>query len=173
MQRIQINQLLLIVAAVAVLAAMPVMADMLSTVVPIEDEQKPAQSSRAYPLGLADADEAALLQSKELPQRVQVGPVAYITGGIGDDERDQLDAIKPEYNVYVLNASKAGEYICNTNIVIRDQHGAEILGASAGPIFLAKLPAGSYSLAASRESQSQIRHIKVGGIKSRSLYLIW
>ena len=161
MQKIQITQFLMIASAVALMGSMPVMADMLSTALPADEQQS------------SNAGQNVSLDPQDFPRPVQAGSIVYITGGIGDDERVALEAVRSSYNLHVLNASKAGEYLCDTHLVIRDRHGAEILGTSAGPIFLASLPAGTYTLAASRASQSQMRHVTIGGTRKNFLNLIW
>jgi hypothetical protein len=107
------------------------------------------------------------------PQPIQVGGTTYVTGGIGDDERDALDSVKKNYNLHVLNASKSGAYIGDTHVVVRNRQGSEVLNVSSGPILLANLPTGTYTLVASSEGQNKTEPVKIGGTKPVSVRLTW
>ena len=104
---------------------------------------------------------------------MQAGNITYLTGGIGDDERDQLDAMKPSYNLRVLNASTSGEYVVNTHVVLRNQQGSELLDIPAGPILLVSLPKGTYTLDASHAGAERTEQIKIAGSKATSLHFVW
>jgi len=107
------------------------------------------------------------------PQAMQVNGITYITGGIGDEERSLLQAIKKDYNLHLTSSSKSGEFMGDVRVVISDRSGNELLNVEAGPIFYAELPAGSYNIEARSEGQKQQRHITVGKESPSSLHMTW
>lgn len=92
----------------------------------------------------------------------QQGDIRYITGGIGTDERDQLEVAKSDYNFHLTSAKSDGAFTDNTTITLTDRKGTSVLSAEAGPIFFAQLPAGTYTLNATHGSQSQTKTVKIG-----------
>src|SRR5689334_11347717 len=65
-----------------------------------------------------------------LPQPQQEGSVTYITGGIGDEERDALRAVSRDYNLHVMSASTSGAFAGQTQIIIRSRQGEEVVDES-------------------------------------------
>lgn len=87
--------------------------------------------------------------------------IVYITGGVGDEERDELKELESSYNTRVLMIAAHGEFMSEITLRILDKGGKEILRVeSAGPIFLANLPNGAYTVEAAASS---------GAIKSAKL----
>jgi len=102
------------------------------------------------------------------PERTQ-GTVTYVTGGIGKDESDAMKRAASHYSLVIdmsSPASPAGpraQYVSDVKIDIRDQKGAMVLGlTSDGPILLANLPPGRYTINAEKNGKSQQRNVVVG-----------
>jgi len=73
----------------------------------------------------------------------------YISGGIGSAEREDLAAKERDYNVKIVTAMKTGEYLSGVVVVIESASTQPMLETTmAGPILLAKLPPGSYTIKA-------------------------
>ena len=108
----------------------------------------------------AHADEGSLP-----PERSQ-GSVTYVSGGIGKDESDAMKQAASRYSLAIEMASPASpraQYVADVKIDIRDQRGATVLSTTSdGPILLAKLPPGRYTVNASKNGTSQQRDIVVG-----------
>jgi hypothetical protein len=108
----------------------------------------------------AHADEGSLP-----PERSQ-GSVTYVSGGIGKDESDAMKQAAARYSLAIEMASPASpraQYVADVKIEIRDQRGATVLSTiSDGPILLANLPPGRYTVNAARNGTSQQRNIVVG-----------
>jgi hypothetical protein len=108
----------------------------------------------------AHADEGSLP-----PERSQ-GSVTYVSGGIGKDESDAMKQAASRYSLAIEMASPASpraQYVADVKIDIRDQRGATVLSTiSDGPILLANLPPGRYTVNAARNGASQQRNIVVG-----------
>ncbi len=105
---------------------------------------------------------------------VQQGDARYITGGIGDDERQAMDAAAPNYDLHVTNSEPSGDFVANVTFVISSRNGGEVLQArGAGPLFYAQLPPGSYVLHASYHGVDQTKDLSVGGQRHTDLHLVW
>ena len=73
------------------------------------------------------------------------GTVRYITGGVGQEELDQLKSIENDFNVRVLIAEVKGEYIGGALVrVLNAKDETVLIAENAGPYFYAWLPEGSY-----------------------------
>jgi hypothetical protein len=108
-----------------------------------------------------------------MPQAMQAGNVTYITGGIGDEERNALQAVKNHYNLSVMSAGASGAFAGDTHIVIRDRAGNELVDTDAGPLFYANLPPGSYTVEATSEGQVRNNKVTIGSGKPAHLHLTW
>lgn len=99
--------------------------------------------------------------------------VAYITGGIGADERTQLEEVRKNYNLTLLSANMKGELTGETFIVIKDAAGNEIVNAVAGPMFFAQLPEGKYTLEATNEGLARSQKFTIKGSSKKHIHLSW
>jgi hypothetical protein len=99
---------------------------------------------------LAALTAAALLLTPALSYSADAaaGNVPFITGGIGDDEKDQLEMARHSYNLHILS-TEGGHYLADIAITITDKNGSQVLSANAGPLFYARLPSGKYTVSAS------------------------
>ncbi len=79
------------------------------------------------------------------------GPVSWVCGGVGSDERRDIEALRPQARLEVLFVTKErGGYLSDAELAVYDGHGEPLLQVSAdGPICLLDAPAGSYVLSAS------------------------
>lgn len=130
-----------------------------------------APSSSNY--GRTSTTPDSQIADNDVLQPVQSGNVTYITGGIGDEERSALDAVKKDYNLRIVSAHTDGAFAGDTRIVIRDHNGDQLVDAAAGPLFYAKLPTGSYTVEATNQGRSKQQHITVGHNKATSVHLSW
>ena len=109
---------------------------------------------------------AAHADEGTLPAERSQGSVTYVTGGIGKDESDAMKQAASRYSLAIEMSSPAGpraEYVADVKIDIRDQQGKTVLSTTSdGPILLAKLPPGRYTVNASKNGTSQQRDIVVG-----------
>ena len=75
--------------------------------------------------------------------------VPYISGGIGTNEREELRAKEHDYNLKVVTAAEAGDYLSGVQLVIESAKNEPVLETTmTGPMLLAKLPPGSYTIKA-------------------------
>jgi len=94
--------------------------------------------------------------------------VPHISGGIGSGERDELRTKEREYNLKIITAMKSGDYRSGVQIVIESSTKERMLETTmVGPILLAKLPPGSYTITATASGQTltQTVAIEAQGLK--------
>ena len=118
---------------------------------------------------------AALADEGTLPPQRSQGSVTYVSGGIGKDESDAMKQAASRYSLAIEMASPAGpraEYVADVKIDIRDQRGTTVLNTiSDGPILLANLPPGRYTVNATKNGASQQRDIVIGsGARPRVMF---
>lgn len=108
-----------------------------------------------------------------LPQAHQAGDITYITGGIGDEERDALKAVEHDYNLHVMSAGVSGAFSGNTHINITSRKGDELVSADAGPIFYANLPPGRYVVDATSEGQERKQAVTISSGHAEHVHFSW
>ena len=98
------------------------------------------------------------------------GGLRYFCGGVGDEEREALRALKPQANMELLLVTeKRGGYIAGVSLRFsRSGSGASGVQIQAeGPICLLNLPAGTYRVEATYEGTTRVRNVSTtsGGAK--------
>ncbi|BCT68063.1 hypothetical protein [Nitrosospira sp. NRS527] len=112
-----------------------------------------------------------------LPATQTQGEVAFLSGGIGEDESE---AIKKEAISWPLMlelaqaATPRAEYIGDVPVTISNESGKIVLDTIAeGPFLLIKLPPGKYSLDATYQSIKLYRQLNIQKGQHEKLTLIW
>lgn len=121
---------------------------------------------------LASAITASAAHAYSL-QPQQTGNVTYLTGGIGDEERDAMKSVKNSYNFSLMSASKAGEFVGDTQVVISDRQGNRLINTQAGPLFYAQLPPGHYTVEAMSEGQVRKQNITIAQGRPSNVHFSW
>jgi len=100
---------------------------------------------------------------------------AYITGGVGLEERSQFLTYRNEFNLRLVYAvRKSGHYLANVETIIADDAGEVLLKVrSEGPFVYAKLAPGRYRIAATFRDETQRRDVTVAPDKATVLQLYW
>ena len=106
-------------------------------------------------------------------QPMQAGNITYLTGGIGDEERAAMQAVKNHYNLSVMSAGISGAFVGDTHLIIRNQQGTELLNTDAGPLFYANLPPGKYTIQAESEGQTRASTVNIAPGRPAHLHLSW
>jgi hypothetical protein len=120
-------------------------------------------SIRAVLLGLVLAFAAALAQVQAASVPQTKGEIVYVTGGVGADEREKLKAIEKDFNLKLILSLTDGAFIADVAVVIKDASGKVVLSEQAqGPIFMAKLPPGTYTVEATFEGKTEAHKVTVG-----------
>lgn len=110
-----------------------------------------------------------------LPPEIQTGTgITYLSGGVGLDERETLSHIGQDYDLKLGFAEKAGNYLSDVEVSIKDAESNTILEAiSRGPWFFAKLPAGKYTIQATMKGKTHQQVARVTTHGQTALYFYW
>jgi len=128
----------------------------------------------AFPAYAQDAHEIPTIDTAAASAQ-DAASVNFVTGGIGDDERQAIEGARGNYNVYITSASTDGAFVEDTQVVIHKKDGTELLNVAAGPLLYVQLAPGSYTLDATHNGETKHQTITVGGkkAKSASVHLSW
>lgn len=87
--------------------------------------------------------------------------VSWMSGGIGDDARDEMRKAKAGYNVHLLFIDRHGNYLADIPFSVAWRDGRKIhSGISEGPLLYLKLPPGAYQIAAEIDGAWQTRRVQ-------------
>lgn len=99
--------------------------------------------------------------------------VSYVSGGVGQGERDALQAMQGQFNVKLVFALTAGNYLADVHVRILDHRGHEVLNTvTKGPIMLAKLAPGRYTIEATSYNDQKMKRVEVGRRMTHA-YFYW
>jgi hypothetical protein len=101
--------------------------------------------------------------------------VTFVSGGVGADEQDALQAMRTDYNLHLLFSIKGtGEYVSDVRVRIADSRGNSLMETvSDGPMLFAKLKPGRYIVTVERGGQAFKQKATVGSTKWTSLSFAW
>jgi L-amino acid N-acyltransferase YncA len=93
---------------------------------------------------------------------VRAADVPYLSGGVGADAREELLAKEKEYNLKIVVAERSGDYLAGVKVVIESARKEPVLDTTMeGPILLAKLAPGTYTIRAVNDGQTLTRTVTV------------
>jgi hypothetical protein len=99
---------------------------------------------------------------------------AYISGGVGAPDVERLKSQERDYELKLVFTLNEGNYVAGVAISLRDAKGNSVIDTvSDGPIFMAKLAPGGYTIAATYEGRTITRKIGVPARGLRTEYLRW
>ena len=105
---------------------------------------------------------------------VRAADVPYISGGAGADEREELLAKEKEYNLKIIAAETSGDYLAYVKVVIESARKEQVLDATMeGPILLAKLAPGTYTIRATSDGQTLTRTVTIPAQGLRQVDFRW
>lgn len=100
--------------------------------------------------------------------------VRYLSGGIGDEERNEVLAREKDFNLKLLFAEKAGAYVADVHVVVLNAKGQVVVEElSGGPFFLTALPAGNYRVKVTAKEKTQQATLLVPGKGRRTMTFFW
>ena len=95
----------------------------------------------------------------------------FISGGVGDDSMAQLVAREKEFDLKLFLVGQSGSYLSDIRITIIDANGKGVLlTSSEGPVLLADLPAGTYTIKAQKNGHTLTQKISVTPGKLQTTY---
>lgn len=172
-------------ASVPANASVPVVAevDAVGNTVVVEPAPAPVQPQHTLQGVVPPVSESSPLSGEPNPARTavndellseqRVGDITYITGGIGEAERQAMERLRPRYNLRVTNAEKQGAFISDVVVSVLDSKGAELFSTATDPLFLANLPAGRYTVKAERNGQSKTQTVQLAKGKTAQIQFAW
>jgi len=122
------------------------------------------------PLLADQVDEVVSFNATSAPQEV----ISWMSGGIGDDARDEMRKAAAAYNVHLVFSDPQGHYLADIPFKVARRDGSEIYsGVSEGPLLYLKLPAGSYQITAEIDGVWQSKRIQAGasGRSARMVFI--
>jgi hypothetical protein len=101
--------------------------------------------------------------------------IAYLSGGVGELERERLNEMADRFNLKLVFASKElGAYLADVKVSIRGAQSEELVNAvSDGPWFFAKLPPGKYQVVATHSGQPISKTVNVPQTGRSELNFLW
>ena len=105
---------------------------------------------------------------------VRAADVPHVSGGVGGAERDELRAKERDYNLKVVTATTSGDYLSGVPVVIESATNERVLETTmAGPILLATLPPGSYTIRATASGQTLTQTVAIEAQRLRQVDFRW
>ncbi len=90
--------------------------------------------------------------------------ISWMSGGIGDEARDEMRRAAASYSVHLVFSEADGHYLASIPYSVSRANGREIYaGISEGPLLYLKLGPGSYRIAAKLDGAWQSKLVSVGG----------
>jgi len=101
--------------------------------------------------------------------------IAYVSGGVGSEERAALAALSREFDLKLTLALASGDYVGDAAVRVTDAAGKTVLDAPTdGPLFYAQLPPGTYTVTVSRNGGHELqRSARVGDGGQAHLVFTW
>ncbi len=106
----------------------------------------------------------------------QNGPVSFVSGGVGEDEIQEIKRLSSNYPLELLFATKKlpSVYLADVKVQIKDKDGKVVLDeVSRGPFFLVKIPPGRYSISVENDGIEQRRVTQVTGARTQRVIFVW
>lgn len=111
------------------------------------------------PLWAVEVGDAAKENTTSAPQ----DELAWMSGGIGDEARDEMRKAAIAYSVHLVFSDREGSYLAGIPFTVTRRNGHELYsGISAGPLLYLKLPPGSYQIAAKYDGVWHNKRVTAG-----------
>lgn len=128
----------------------------------------------AKPAVAAPKPKAIPLIDETANERADVSLVSYLTGGIGEDERADIEADRGQYSLHISSARADGAFVENTRVRITNDKGEVVLDVGAGPLLYVDLPPGKYTLEAAHQGQNKTQKIELSAKRpAGDVHLQW
>jgi hypothetical protein len=111
-----------------------------------------------------------------IPRQGQMG---YLNGGIGAEQADLMRDMSPQFPVRMTFSQHNGthntdEFVADVRLRVTDTAGQPVLNlASQGPIFLLRLPPGSYAVEAEHNGEVKTRRFDIVPGRHQELAFSW
>jgi len=127
-----------------------------------------AQDRTASP-GAAVRAEHPQIKVFQTPQGIE-----YLSGGVGEGERERLMQLRSEYGLFTELALASGKYISGVPVIITDADDRIVLQTVMdGPWLFADLPPGKYTVSASYNNYRKQREVSVPAQGTANAMITW
>ncbi len=100
--------------------------------------------------------------------------IPYLSGGIGDEEREAIDRARYNYNIKLVLAEASGSYVSDVTLHITTVLGDPVISIpSAGPLVLLQLPPGTYLINAAYEGRNAQKRFDVSDNLAQTVNVLW
>lgn len=104
----------------------------------------------------------------------QENGISYVTGGISNDEQQAIAEIADDYSLKVTLAREDGAYLNNVEVAIYNGAGEALISTvTNGPIMLAALGPGDYTVSASVEGVEKQETVSIAAGETEEVTLYW
>ncbi|CAJ0887768.1 hypothetical protein R20233_03265 [Ralstonia sp. LMG 32965] len=92
--------------------------------------------------------------------------IAYVSGGVGSDERDAMRSMARRFNVRLnVVSARTGEALSDVDVSVADDRGKLRLRVrTEGPLLYMRLPRGRYQMTATYRGAMQTQTIRAGAL---------
>ena len=113
--------------------------------------------------------------AEDAPLEVQhQGTIPYVSGGIGREESDAMEAAQRDYNLRITSADRSGHFYGNTHVVVQDTQAQTLLDITGGPFFYAQMPQGHYVVKGTTDDgQTNTQKVSIVGKKPAVVQFRW
>jgi len=127
-----------------------------------------------FPVALQAASLEPVDSSGVQVQRQDQNGVAYLSGGIGEDEAKAIQHATG-YNLHMtFSIGVENKYVPDVDVVIHNAQAQTVLTLTqAGPLVYVQLPPGKYTVAATRNGEERRDTTDVGSSAARNLVFHW
>jgi hypothetical protein len=103
------------------------------------------------------------------------GSIAFLSGGVGQQERETLKEMGKEYTLKLMFLNKKGEYLSDVIVKVGDQNDKTILTTvSNGPWLFINLPSGTYHLDAKfKGNEKKISKVNIEKETQKVISIQW
>ncbi|CRL49361.1 MULTISPECIES: hypothetical protein [Pseudomonas] len=106
-------------------------------------------------------------------QRQEQNGISYLSGGIGEDEAKAIQQTTG-YNLHMtFSVGPQDEYIPDVQLLVQNAKGPVLTLSQAGPLVYVQLPAGKYTVVATRNGEAKRDTTDIGSAGARNLVFHW
>jgi len=114
----------------------------------------------------------------QVPQVQRANDIAFITGGIGEDEYKDIEAESKHWPLTIqfsqLDARGRGEWISEVEVLLLNSNRVEIFKAlSDGPMMMLDLKPGKYELITTYNDSKKKRLVVIGSQRTQKVSIFW
>lgn len=135
------------------------------------------RAATAAIFGILASGATAVLAAEPLPPVHKSGTVEYINGGVGSGQAQAIEKASAHWPLTMTFAEKdrqRGEFVTQVNVVVRDAKGASVLSLDkVGPIVLAKLEPGDYTVQATLHGKTLSEKVQIKPGEPTRTELMW